>query len=157
MTIEREPITDEDWLYRRLGIHNIRQADGSVHYNAFQRRSDPRSRKWEPDPNVSVDLARLTTPEKSLIDADRANMGIGAIEAGFPRALAPGQIHVMHTPDEAPIDRPNPAHASIKGNEGEGALDRCHLMAEEMSKHVKIYPVGTPWRTEAGGAAAPGD
>jgi hypothetical protein len=148
MAVEREPIADTDWLYRRLGVHNIRQADGSVHYNTFMRYADPRGKKKEPDPNVSVDLARLTTPQQALIVADRPQMGIGAIEAGFPRALLPGQIEVIHTPDEAPEDRPNPAHASIKGNEGEGAFDRCQLMAEEMSRHVKIYPVGSPWCRE---------
>lgn len=120
MSVERESISDTDWLYRRLAIHHIRKADGSVHYNAFMRSADPRGKKKEPDPDVSVDLARLTTPEQSLIVADRPNLGIGAIEAGFPRALAPGQIEVVHTPDEAPSDRPNPAHSSIKGNEGEG-------------------------------------
>jgi hypothetical protein len=151
MTVEREPIADQDWLYRRLGVHNVRQVDGSVHYNAFMRNADPRGKKKEPDPDVSVDLARMTTPEQALIVAGRPSMGIGAIEAGFPRALAPGQIEVVHTPDEAPADRPNPAHSSIKGNEGEGALDRCHLMAEEMSRHVLIYPVGSPWREQAGG------
>lgn len=149
MSVGRERIADDDWLYRRLGVHNIRQADGSIHYNAFLRNSDPRGKKKEPDPDVSVDLARLTTPEHSLIVADRPNMGIGALTAGFPRALAPGQIEVVHTPDEAPEDRPNPAHSSIKANEGEGALDRCQLMAEEMSRHVKIYPVGTPHRSRS--------
>lgn len=146
MAVEREQITDRDWLYRRLAVHNIRQKDGSVHYNAFMRHSDPRGRKDEPDPNVSVDLARLTTPERSLAVAERPKQGIGAIEAGFPRSLAPGLIEVIHTPDEAPVDRPNRAHSSIRGNEGEGAIDRCHQMAAEMSKHVKIYPVGSPWR-----------
>lgn len=146
MSAEREQIADEDWLYRRLGVHNIRQSDGSVHHNAFMRNSDPRGRRKEPDPDVSVDLARLTTPQQALDVAGRPTLGIGAIQAGFPRALAPGQIHVLHTPEDAPPDRPNPAHASIRGNEGAGALDRCHLMAEEMSKRIEIYPVGSPWR-----------
>jgi hypothetical protein len=152
MAVEHEQIADGDWLYRRLAVHNIRQADGSVHYNAFMRNTDPRGRKKEPDPDVSVDLARLTTPERALIVAQRPHQGIGAILAGFPRALAPGQIEVVHTPEAVPPDRPNPAHASIRGNEGEGALDRCSQMAEEMSKHVKIYPVGSPWRRQPDGA-----
>ena len=86
--------------------------------------------------------------------AGRPDQGIGAVQAGFPRSLAPGQIEVVHTPVVDPPERRNLAHTSIRGNEGEGALDRCTLMAEEMSKDVRIYPVGTPWRGEAGGAAA---
>jgi hypothetical protein len=157
MAAEPEQIADDDWLYRRLAVHNIRQSDGSVHYNAFMRNADPRGRKKEPDPDVSVDLARLTTPEQSLATAGRPDQGIGAIQAGFPRSLAPGQIDVVHTPVLEPPERRNLAHASIRGNEGEGALDRCALMAEEMSKHVRIYPVGSPWRGEAGGAAGQSD
>jgi hypothetical protein len=146
MAAEPEQIVDDDWLYRRLAVHNIRQSDGSVHYNAFMRNSDPRGRKKEPDPDVSVDLARLTTPQQSLTVAGRPDHGIGAIQAGFPRSLAPGLIDVLHTPVLEPPERRNPAHASIRGNEGEGAFDRCTMMAEEMSGHVTIYPGGSPWR-----------
>src|SRR4051812_3619333 len=145
MLDETESITDDDWVYRRLAVHNIRQSDGSVHYNAFIRNSDPRGRKREPDPDVSVDLARLTTPEQSLARAGRPDHGIGALQAGYPRSLAPGLIEVVHTPVLEPAERRNPAHASIRGNEGDGALDRCSLMADEMSKHVRIYPAASPW------------
>lgn len=141
-----EPIADDDWLYRRLGIHNVRQADGSIHYNAFMRNVDPRGRRKEPDPDVSVDLARLTTPEQSLTAAGKPDQGIGAIQAGYPRSLAPGRIDVIHTPVTEPPERRNLAHASIRGNEGEGAIDRCAQMASELSKNVLIYPVGSPWR-----------
>jgi hypothetical protein len=51
-------------------------------------------------------------------------------------------------------ERRNLAHASIRGNEGEGALDRYMLMADEMGRNVLISPVGSPWREGAGGAAA---
>jgi hypothetical protein len=141
-----ESIADDDWLYRRLGVHSIRRADGSVHYNAFMRNADPRGRKKEPDPDVSVDLARLTTPEQSLTVAGKPGQGIGAIQAGFPRSLAPGLIDVVHTPITEPPERQNLAHASIRGNEGEGAIDRCTQMADEMTKNILIYPVGSPWR-----------
>jgi hypothetical protein len=55
-------------------------------------------------------------------------------------------IDVVHTPVLAPPERRNLDHASIRGNEGEGALDRCTQMADEMSKNVTIYPVGSPWQ-----------
>ena len=88
--------------------------------------------------------------------AGRPDQGIGALQAGFPRSLAPGQIDVVHSPVQEPLERQNPAHASIRGNEGEGALDRCVLMAEEMSKNVEIYPVGSPWRADQEGAGPSG-
>ena len=91
MTAGLEEIADDDWLYRRLAVHNIRQSDGSVHDNAFMRNADPRGRKKEPDPDVSVDFARLTTLEQSLAVAGRPDQGIGAIQAGFPRSLTPAQ------------------------------------------------------------------
>ena len=143
MTVEPEAIADSDQLYRRLAVHNIRRSDGSVHYNAFMRNADPRGRKKEPDPDVSVDLARLTTPERSLATAGRPDQGIGAIAAGFPRSLG---LHVVHTPIDEPYELRNRAHSSIRGNEGEGAIDRCQLMAAEMTAHVLIYPAGSPWR-----------
>src|SRR5215211_4385615 len=108
MGAEPEPIVDDDWLYRRLAVHNVRQSDGTVHYNTFMRNADPRGRKKEPDPDVSVDLARLTTPEQSLTTAGRLDQGIGAIQAGYPRSLAPGQTDVVHTPVLEPLERQNP-------------------------------------------------
>ena len=96
------------------------------------------------------------TPEQSLAVAGRPDQGIGAVQAGFPRSLAPGQIEVVHTPVFDPPERRNLAHTSIRGNEGEGALDRCTLMAEEMSKDVRIYPVGSPWRASPEGAGGSG-
>lgn len=145
MVPDAEEIADADWLYRRLAIHHIRQSDGSVHYNAFMRNSDPRGKKKEPDHDVSVDLARLVDekPDQSLAIAKRPDLGIGAIEAGFPRSLG---LEAIHTPVLAPPEQRNLAHASIRGNQGDRAIDRCVRMAEEMTKHVKVYPVGSPWR-----------
>ena len=40
----------------------------------------------------------------------------------------------------------NRAHSSITGNIDDRAMERCQLMAEEMSKHILIYPVGSPQR-----------
>ena len=111
MTAAREEIADEDWLYRRLGVHSVRTKDGSIHPNAFMRSAEPSGRLKGPDPEVSVDLARLTTPEHSLAVAGKPNQGIGAIQAGFPRSLG---LRVMHAPVEAPVGRPNPAHSLIR-------------------------------------------
>ena len=143
MAVEPQEIADSDLLYRRLATHNIRRSDGSVHPNAFMRNADPRGRKKEPNPDVSVDLARMTTPERSLAIAARPDQGIGVISAGFPRSLG---LRVLHTPIDEPPERRNFAHASIRGNDDEDALDRCNAMAAEMTRRVLIYPGGSPWR-----------
>jgi hypothetical protein len=134
MSVAREEIADVDWLYRRLGVHSMRRADGSVHPNAFMRSAEPSGRLKEPDPEISIDLARLTTSEQSLAVAHKPDQGIGAIQAGFPRALG---LDAVHAPIEEPPERRNPAHSLIVGNVGDGAMDRCHAMAEEMTKHVR--------------------
>ena len=59
-----EAIEDDDWLYRRLALNHLR-SDGTVNRTAFMRNSVPPGRGKEPDPQVSVDLARLTTPPNS--------------------------------------------------------------------------------------------
>jgi hypothetical protein len=80
-------IEDDDWLYRRLASNHLR-SDGTVNRTAFMRNSVPPNKGKEPDPQVSVDLARLTTsphsPAGPLAVAGRPNQGIGAIRAGFP-------------------------------------------------------------------------
>jgi len=56
-----EAIADDDWLYRRLALNHLR-SDGTVNRTAFMRNSVPPNTGKEPDPQVSVDLARLTVP-----------------------------------------------------------------------------------------------
>src|SRR5688572_20724842 len=91
-----ETITDADSLYRRLAINHFR-SDGTINRTAFMRNSVPPNKGKEPDPEVSVDLARLTTPPNSpagsLATAGRPNQGIAAIRAGFPRSLGLDVIH----------------------------------------------------------------
>jgi hypothetical protein len=91
-----------------------------------------------PDPDVSVDPARLTTPRRSLWVANRPTQGIASIQAGFPRSLG---LEVVHSPTAE-----NEAHSSIRGNEGEDALDTCDLLADEMTKTILIYPQGAAVR-----------
>jgi len=85
-------------------------------------------------------------PERSLAIAARPDHGIGVISAGFPRS--PG-LRVLHTPIDEPPEHHNPAHASIRSNDDNDALDRCNLMAAEMTREVLIYPVGSPWRPDS--------
>lgn len=73
---DREAIADGDWLYRRIALNDLR-SDGTVNRTAFMRNSTPPRKGKEPDPDVSVDLARLTTPARSLEIAGRPEQGIG--------------------------------------------------------------------------------
>lgn len=150
-------IADEDWLYRRLAPNHFR-SDGTINRTAFMRNSVPPNKGKEPDPEVSVDLARLTTPPSSpvgsLATAGRPNQGIASIQARFPRSL---ELDVIHAPMMEPPELRNLAHSLIVGNARERAMELCDQMAREMSKRVEISPVGSPWRGEAGGVAAPSD
>ena len=116
------------------------------------RNSVPPNKGKEPDPQVSVDLARLTTPpnspEASLAVAGRPNQGIGAMQAGFPRGLG---LDIIHDPVFHPPEMMDLAHSLIQGNAGERAMELCELMAEVMSRHVLIHPVGSPLRRTTNG------
>ena len=132
-----ETIEDEDWLYRRLPPVFLKP-DGGVSDKLFMRNSEANPKKKEPDPDISVDWDRYATPEQSLVLAGRPAHGICGLQAGFPRTL---DLTVTHTPDRA---RGNRAHASIRGNEGSRAKQRCFLMAEEAAKHILIRPASPP-------------
>jgi hypothetical protein len=144
-----ESISDEDWLYRRLALNHLR-SDGTVNRTAFMRNSVPPNKGKEPDPEVSVDLARLTTPPNSpagsLATAGKPHQGIAAMQAVFPRGLG---LEVIHAPVTSPPELRNPAHSLILGNAGERAMELCDRMALELSKQISIYPVGSPWRRQS--------
>ena len=86
-----QEIADADDLYRR--IHPLQVRDGRPTSAAFT------------DPELSVDLAKLTTPQPSL--SDYASHGLASIIAGHARSL---RQEVFHNPVES-----NPAHALVKG------------------------------------------
>ena len=128
-----ERIEDEDWLYRRLPPIFVKP-DGSISDKLFMRNSEVNRNKKEPDPDISVDWDRYATPAQSLEIAGRLMHGICGLQAGLPRHL---DLTVTHTPDR---ERSNRAHASIRGNEGPLAKQRCFLLAEEAGKNVLIRP-----------------
>lgn len=90
--MEAQEIADSDDLYRR--IHPSQVKDGRPSSAAFK------------DAEMSVDVARLTTPKQTL--TGYPSHGLASIMAGHARAL--GQ-DVFHDPLEL-----NPAHAIVKGN-----------------------------------------
>lgn len=72
-------IAADDELYRRLAPLHV-NPDGTVNSAAFKLRGFP-------DPELSVDLARLTTPEASLARAPKPGFALGRLHAGDARSL----------------------------------------------------------------------
>ncbi len=121
MSVDILEVDDDDELYRRLAPHHIRE-DGTVSSSAFKRGKDP-------DPEVSVDLARLTTPEESLRRADRVEHGIGVLITRVPRGMG---LTVRHDPLVG-----NLAHTVI---EGQTSRQQPRVLAEQT--RVLRYPAG---------------
>jgi len=90
--MEVQEIADADALYRR--IHPSQVKEGRPSSAAFNNAE------------LSVDLARLTTPERSLMGYPLH--GLASITAGDARFL---KQTVIHDPLET-----NPAHALVKGH-----------------------------------------
>lgn len=137
MAISRQEIVPADELYRRLARDHITPADGTVNKSTFMRNRPDNPKRKEPDPDVSVYLARMAKPRQCLRLAKKPWQGIGALEASFPAGLG---LCVTHTPEEDPD---NLAHSSIRGNVGERARENCFRLAEEMSQRILIYPEGS--------------
>lgn len=93
-------IGDDDWLYRRLHPHCFKK-DGSISSVTFMTRGYP-------DSEISVDLARLTTPQASVNRAGRPGFQLGQLQAISPRNLG---LDVVHAPLED-----NESHSLITGN-----------------------------------------
>ena len=117
MPIENPPsveIREEDILYRRLSPNHINKATQEVVSNAYKLNG-------EPDREISVDLAKLTTPAKSLACVkDRPGFRIGALLVKDVQSLG---LTVQY----APLPD-NPAHCVIKGNT---TRQTCKLLAEK--------------------------
>jgi hypothetical protein len=80
-------IADDDLLYRRLAPLHV-NTDGSVNSAAFKLRG-------QPDPSISVDLARRTSVDAALARAGRPGFGLGSLRAANPRSL---NLTVRHDP-----------------------------------------------------------
>lgn len=117
-------IVDDDGLYRRLAPNHLR-FDGSVSSSAFKV-----GKAW--DNQISVDLAKLTTPEEAVARARRPETaGLGILTAGFPRGLG---FTVRHDPLLE-----NSAHTLI---EGENSRQKSLRLAEEM--RILVRPASVP-------------
>jgi hypothetical protein len=103
-------IGTEDALFRRVCRLCI-NPDGTVNSAAFKLNS-------KPDPQPSVDLARLTTPQESLDRAPRADFRLGRLIAG---SLHPLDMKARW----APVPD-NQAHCVI---DGENTKVKCRQLA----------------------------
>jgi hypothetical protein len=110
-----EEIAERDELYRRLSKLSHIKKNGKVSSAAFKRNKQPEN-------SISVDLARLTTPQESLArvgEERKAQFVLGILVAEYPRSIG---FCVRHDP--LPDNR---AHSLIEGqNDGE----KCNLLAE---------------------------
>lgn len=107
-----EEIADNDILYRRVPNVHLYE-DGTIKSVAFQVRG-------KPDNNISVDLARLTTPQEILARArNPGTTKVGVLVAGYARSLG---FIIRHDPLPD-----NPSHCLM---EGENNKVKCKLLAE---------------------------
>ena len=95
MTQEPQEIHGSDDLYRRIAPDHV-NPDGTINSGAFKTR---------PPEGISVNLARLTTPEETL--RRRPTFGLGNLKAAIPIGLG---LSVRH----APVPD-NDAHSLIEG------------------------------------------
>ncbi len=107
LTQEPQDIQDADDLYRRIAPAHV-NPDGTINSGAFTTRRGE---------GISVNLARLTTPEDTL--RPRPTFGLGNLQAAIPRGLG---LNVRH----APVPD-NDAHSLI---EGQNTRAIRHQMAE---------------------------
>lgn len=98
MLFEVKHIEEDDELYRRIAP-NFFKEDGSISSSAYKVNG-------RPDKEISVNLAYLTTIDKTL--KDRPTFGVGSLIARYPREIGLEVVHDPKPPD-------NVAHSLIKG------------------------------------------
>ena len=114
-------IDDDDALYRRLAPHCIKP-NNVVSSAAFKTRN-----QW--DTEISVDLARLTTPRQCLaMVGNRPGFKLGRFAARVPRSLA---FEVRHDPQQNSL-----AHCVIRGANDE---HKSRAMARQMTIVPESY------------------
>jgi hypothetical protein len=116
-----DKIADDEELYRQLAPGHV-DPDGAVNSAAFKVRG-------RPDLHISVDLARLTTPELALDRAPRPGFGLGVLVARIPRSLG-FSVRRDPLPDNA-------AHALI---EGDNDKVKCRILARATRVLIRPEP-----------------
>ncbi len=127
--IEIIDIRDDDLLYRRIPGRHF-QLDRRIDFATYFR-----SKSATPDPEISVNLAHLTTPEETLAAAPSPDFGLGELTAGEVRALG---FTVRHQPTKK-----NRAHCLIEGVKTE--TDCAEL--RDITR-IKIRPEDNPMHSK---------
>jgi hypothetical protein len=112
-----EEIKDEDRLLRRIPPIWIK--DGGVSSAAFKQR---------PPLDLSVDIARLTTPEKVLLS--HPGYGIGIITASFVLNL---KLVIFHAPEPS-----NYAHAIVFGKIT-GSMAKIIARSAKLLRYEEVF------------------
>jgi hypothetical protein len=119
---DADQISDDDLLYRRFHPASLRH-DGRIAGIAYML-----PKKTIPDPEISVDLASKTTPERTL-QAAPPIFGLAVLKVEAVRELG---FTVRRASSKG-----NPAHCIIEG--AKSKID-CSRLAE--ITQVYIYPPG---------------
>jgi hypothetical protein len=112
------PISDEDLLYRRVHPNHLKK-DGSVSTAAFK------------DPELSVDLASLTTPTESLRRAKSDHYGLAKLVVREVRAISVPQI-VIHWPEIL-----NYSHSLVNGRKPHSAAKQLANIANRAGWEIR--------------------
>jgi hypothetical protein len=118
-----EVITAEDHLYRRLIYGSVKS--GKTLRSAYYRRGNL------PDPELSVNLARMSTPEQTAQSGPWPGFGVGVLPVAIPIEM---DLTVQHAPETN-----NDAHCLIIGVQTRA---QCRLLAE--ATEVLIHPEPKP-------------
>ena len=116
-----EKISDEDRLFRRIPPQWIKPE--GISSAAFKQRPL----------DLSVNIARLTTPQKVLLNYP--NYGIGIITAGFFRNL---KLVIYHAPEPC-----NYAHAIVFGKITQSLAKKISLSAKPL-RYREVFPPMLP-------------
>ena len=118
--MEIAPILDSDNVYRRVPTYlpNYFKDDGSVTSLAYKTKRG--------EDGLSVDLERLTTVEKSLLDG--VKFKLFAINVGLIRQIEPDKIDVIHNPQND-----NLAHCLIIPEVSDKNAQKLKLLALEVN------------------------
>ncbi len=124
-----QPITVDDDLYRRLMPNGHVAEDGkTVLLGAFLRKKQPSEKHAPPDPELSVDVARLTTPEDTQAGAG-PGFGVGRLPARVPLGMG---LTIQHRPVKG-----NYAHALVYGLKTRG---QCQDLADATTVIIPTNP-----------------
>lgn len=119
MVFEVRQIEDDDELYRRIAPSFFKE-NGTISSSAYKLHGHP-------DREISVNLAYLTTIDKTL--QDRPNFGVGSLFARSPRNIG---LEVVHDPQ---VNPDNESHSLIKG-----ACTNEHCSRLAKATNVLKYP-----------------